>query len=303
MKIPEPITRAAHKLAFKTRKYSPEILTVTGVGLIVGGVVVACRQSYLYADAILEDHEYELGRIEATKEAVEVDADLVIEYTDRQIAIDTVRVNAKTAWEFTKIYAPAVMLVAGGVGCLLGAQGILKKRNAAITAAYNAVNAAFESYRGRVRKELGDEVDEHFMNGTPAEIRDPKTGKTVLKLDTGDQGIPSVSPYARFFDSSSPRWVKDPEYNLTFLNAQQRFANQKLRADGFLFLNDVYDALGIPRTQAGQVVGWIWHNDGRDFVDFGIYNMASEKARDFVNGYENIIRLDFNVDGYIVDQI
>ena len=73
-----------------------------------------------------------------------------------------------------------------------------------------------------------------------------------------------------------------------------------------MFLNDVYDALGIPRSKAGQVVGWIYDEknpNGDNFVDFGIYDLYKEGSRDFVNGYERTIWLDFNVDGPILDLI
>ena len=64
--------------------------------------------------------------------------------------------------------------------------------------------------------------------------------------------------------------------------------------------------LGIPRTQAGQIVGWIYdekHPIGDNKVDFGIYNTYNEANRNFVNGYERTILLDFNVDGNILDMI
>jgi hypothetical protein len=115
------------------------------------------------------------------------------------------------------------------------------------------------------------------------------------------------SEYARFFDETCEAWERDSEYNLMFLKSQQDFANNKLRAKGYLFLNDVYDALGIPRSKAGQAVGWMYkpdfQSDGDNYVDFGIYNVKRERNRDFVNGYEDAILLDFNVDGVIWDLI
>jgi hypothetical protein len=89
-----------------------------------------------------------------------------------------------------------------------------------------------------------------------------------------------------------------------FLRAQQQYANDKLRANGHLFLNEVYDMLGIPRTKAGQVVGWVYDAEnpiGDNYVDFGIYDIHRETVRNFVNGYERTILLDFNVDGNIWD--
>lgn len=122
----------------------------------------------------------------------------------------------------------------------------------------------------------------------------------------------SCSQYARFFDETSPYWYKNsglrendgPEMNLFFLRAQQNYANEKLKARGYLFLNEVYEMLGMPKTKAGQIVGWIYkenNTDGDNYVDFGIYR--TEKNAKFVNGYENSILLDFNVDGAIIDKM
>ena len=114
------------------------------------------------------------------------------------------------------------------------------------------------------------------------------------------------SDYARFFDVGNPNWEKDSEYNLMFLKRQQAYANDKLKANGYLFLNEVYDMLGIPKSKAGQVVGWIYdpeNGSGDNYVDFGIYNVNREAARDFVNGYERTILLDFNVDGNIWEKM
>lgn len=110
-----------------------------------------------------------------------------------------------------------------------------------------------------------------------------------------------VSPYAKFFNSSCTGWEKDPEYNMLFLRMCQQRANDMLRARGYIFLNEVYDMLGIPRTKAGQCVGWIYNPKnpvGDNYVDFGIY---VEQNQEFVNGYKNAILLDFNVDGNIMD--
>ena len=60
--------------------------------------------------------------------------------------------------------------------------------------------------------------------------------------------------------------------------------------------------LGIPKTKAGQVVGWVYdpeHPVGDNYVDFGLFDLDRERVRRFVNGDERNILLDFNVDGNI----
>lgn len=114
---------------------------------------------------------------------------------------------------------------------------------------------------------------------------------------------PSGSMYARFFDETCKGWSNDAELNRTFLECQQQFANDKLKANGYLFLNEVYDMLGMARTKKGCVVGWLYDEKnpvGDNYVDFDLFN---ERNRDFINGYKTIVLLDFNVDGNILDAI
>ena len=125
-----------------------------------------------------------------------------------------------------------------------------------------------------------------------------------------------LSGYARYFNENNMHWSEDPQYNMMFLRQNQNWANDKLISQGYLYLNDVYDALGFPKTKAGQVVGWVYdpnnNEHGDNYVDFGIYDLnvkgyrdemandtIAEETQDFVNGYRNSILLDFNVDGNI----
>lgn len=132
---------------------------------------------------------------------------------------------------------------------------------------------------------------------------DDRTSENLEIKRTNVEDKRSPSMYARFFDEGCPGWQKDSEYNLIFLKTQQVYANDLLRKRGHLFLNDIYDMLGIPRTKAGQVVGWVYDKDnpvGDNYIDFGIYD---ERNSNFVNGYEKNALLDFNVDGIILERI
>lgn len=116
----------------------------------------------------------------------------------------------------------------------------------------------------------------------------------------------NVSQYAKVFDDGCVRWTKDSEVNLIYLKEQQNYCNYLLKSKGHLFLNEVYDILGIPRTKAGAIVGWVYDEKnpiGDNFVDFGIYDTNDERNSDFINGYKSTAILDFNVDGNILDYI
>lgn len=147
------------------------------------------------------------------------------------------------------------------------------------------------------------EVDGNDVKiSTETEKETMKSTETTIEKEESDVK-PYVSDYARFFDESCTGWEKDAEYSLMFLNMQQNYANKKLHKQGHLFLNDVYQMLGIPKTKAGQIVGWIYdeeHPIGDNYVDFGIYDLRNTE---FVNGHETTALLDFNVDGNILEYI
>lgn len=130
---------------------------------------------------------------------------------------------------------------------------------------------------------------------------DIKTDKVIEKKERKKQC--ELSNYARWFDEGNPCWTKDSEYNLMFLKYQQNHCCDMLKFRGHLFLNDVYNQLGLPKTKAGQMIGWVYDEKkpaGDNFVDFDIFH---ERNADFINGYSNKCILDFNVDGNILDYI
>lgn len=116
----------------------------------------------------------------------------------------------------------------------------------------------------------------------------------------------TYSQYARVFDDGCTGWTRDAEYNLLFLRQQQTYANDLLKARGHVFLNEVYELLGIPKSKEGQIVGWVYEENnpiGDNHIDFGIYDCSTVAQRNFINGFERSVLLDFNVDGCILDRI
>ena len=300
----EKLMKTYKKVELKAIKHSPEILAGVGVVGVVGSLVMACKATTKLSD-ILEDSKEQLDKIK------EVAADPAYEekYSQDDAKKDTTITYVQTAMKVTKLYAPSVILCASSLGCLLASNNILKKRNAALSAAYMTVDKSFKEYRKRVADRFGEEVEKEIRYNIKAEeiTKVDEDGNEVtetVKIMDGTDDPNSYSDYARFFDESCAAWQNDAEYNLTFLKAQQQYANDLLKAKGRLFLNEVYRMLGIDETKAGQVVGWVYNPDnptGDNFVDFGIYNMQRERVRAFVNGYEPNILLDFNVDGVIWD--
>ena len=297
------------KIGIRLQKHSPEILVAVGVVGTVASAVLACKATTKVSD-ILEETKEKVDQVHAVVEDETISEET---YSNEDMKKDLAIIYVQSGIKLAKLYAPAIGLGVLSIASILTSHNILKKRNIALAAAYTAIDRGFKDYRKRVLEKFGQEVDKELKYGIATKtiseaVIDEETGKEkkVKNKTYVIEGIDGYSDYARFFDDGCAGWEKDPEYNLMFLRAQQQYANDLLVTNGYLFLNEVYDMLGIPRTKAGQVVGWVYdpeNNVGDNYVDFGIYDIRRQENRDFVNGYERSILLDFNVDGVILDLI
>lgn len=305
------VTRQANRLAMKAVKLSPEIMIVAGVAGTIAGMVMACKATAKAQDELKDNIE----EIEAIRETHENPPE---DYTDSDYGKDMFGAYVRMGVKAAKIYAPAITVTTLSLGSIIFSHRILCKRNLGLAAAYAALDRGFKEYRSRVKEELGVDSDQKFRYGlkdsvVEVDVDDGNGGtiketKVVPSIDIPDKpGCERYSIYARFFDETSTEWTKDPEYNMSFLHGCENMANAKLKARGFLFLNEVYEMLGLERSAAGQVVGWIYDPSDpfRDnYIDFNIYPEINRKANQaFVNGYERSILLDFNVDGDILSEM
>ena len=300
------LTRTFNRTGLKLQKHSPEILLVAGTVGVVASTVMACKAT-LKVEEIVDDAKQKIDTIHE----VAADPAMAEKYSEEDSKKNLAIVYTQTAVKFIKLYGPAVVIGVASLGCMIGSNRILNKRNAALAAAYAAVDKSFKEYRGRVIERFGEKMDKELRYNIKAqEVEETTTdenGNEVVTKKTIEVIDPNnYSQYAIIFDDGNEGWDPDPERTKYFLIQQQNWANERLKARGHLFLNEVYDLLGAKRTKAGAQVGWVYdeaNTFGDNFVDFGIFDTTRSKARDFVNGYEKVIVLDFNVDGYILDLI
>lgn len=302
LNIANSLTRTFHRTIFQVKKHSPEILIVTGVVGVVASAVMACKATLKVNDVLTEAKE-DISKIHecAERGCTPAGEDYTVEDSKKELTM----VYARTGVQFVKLYGPSLALGALSIGGILTSNNILRKRSVALAAAYTAVDKSFKEYRGRVVERFGEDLDRELKYNIKAKkiddvVVDEETGKEKKVKKTVEVAtIDDFSPYYRFYDDGCKGWTKDPQKNLTFLKQVQSYANDLLQIRGHLFLNEVYDMLGIPHSSAGQLVGWIYDEKnphGANYVDFGLCNIYREKTRDFVNGIENVIILDFNVD-------
>lgn len=280
--IPASVSQTVFRTALILKKQAPNIMFGAGLTGVVTSTVLACRATLKLADELPEMKE------EVQKAKSIADANPGDQEKQRKVFMTYGTNTGRVA----ELYAPALVIGSVSVAALTGSHVVLTRRNTNLIAAYAAVSKAYDEYRSRVRAEHGDEKELHIYHAAE---------------NKGTQKAPEVhadpnrwSPYARFFDEGSVEFQKNPEMNKLYIQCQQTYANELLRVRGHLFLNEVYDSLGLQRSRAGAVVGWIISDTGDNYVDFGVFEAVNS---DFVNGFEPRALLDFNVDGVIYDKI
>ena len=271
------------KLFYKAKK--PTIYIAIGIGCGLGAIVTACVATTKLND-VVDEHKSKADFIKSNTEEHERGKELLPVYLN-------------TAKNLTLMYAPSAALEALSICLIVAAHNELLRRNAALAAAYMAVSESFKKYRERVAEDLGVEKEKEYYYGTKKLVEKTDENTDVPALDTN-----CLSIYAKVFDARNPNHHKDPKQSLLFLRCAQTTCNDILHSKGHLFLNEVYDMLGFPRTDFGQYVGWVDNPEagGDCFVDFGIYNAPNNTFTngDFLEGDEFNAILDFNVDGDIM---
>ncbi len=298
IKIPSAVSSRVVRQVLIGKKHSPTILFAGGVVGMVATTVTACRAT-LKVEEVLVDLQ---KNVSVAKEVATLGRE---DYTETDLKKDLAVIYIRGSVKLVKMYAPSIILGGLSIAALTGSHKILSSRNAGLAAAYAAIEKGFNEYRARVVDEYGVDKDRELRYGTETNtiVTEDANGPKKTKVKTVSIG--GVSIYAKLFDEGNQNWSPMPEYNVMFIRAQQNYANDRLRAKGHLFLNDVYDMLGFERTPPGAVTGWLWDKgSGDDYIDFGVFNDASlQRFHDFVTGREGAVLLDFNVDGTIWDKI
>jgi hypothetical protein len=294
------LTRNLARQALKLRKHSPVLLFGAGIVGVIGTAILASKAT-LKLDEALKETRNLLDDVN--------NAEITTNYSASDQTQDRLYIYIRATTKMVRLYAPAIGVGVLTVGALTGSHVVLSRRNVAMTAAYAALDKGWREYRQRVVDQYGIDKDRELRYNLQ-DHKIAKDGPEGVELQTIKQiGDASCSVYARMFDEAcgSRSWSRDPGYNQLFLSAQQNYANDLLKARGYVFLNDVYEMLGLSHTSAGQIVGWIYNpsgdHGGDNYIDFGIFDGDRHSGMRFVKGYADSILLDFNVDGIIWDKI
>jgi len=292
------IPSALAKPVLRVKQHSPKIMLATGIVGVVGAGVLACKSTLKLSEVLEEAENVKLSRTVAFEsgQLVENKDGKPSAYTEAEYNKDLIKIKVTAVLQIAKLYAPAIAVAAVSISLITAAHVVQSRRAAAMTAAYAGLKEGYDRLRQNIVDKYGVEEEAKLRHGVVVheEVVADKDGKT--KINPTDKAA-GYSAYARLFTEGNVNWTPNADNNWFFLTSQQRYWNDKLQSDGFVFLNDIYYALGLPKTKAGQVVGWVaGEKNGDGYIDFGI----SDSLKNFFTDGEGSVWVDFNVDGEVL---
>lgn len=303
------VTRTANSFGMFLSKHAPHILITGGLISMGAGVVSAAMET----SAASENEELDT-QLKAwstiTSETV----------PDKKVYISAKGIlGAKIAKNFLYAYRKTILFTACGGALIISGHAIQTRRYTGLIAAYSAVDRAFKNYKAGVAEVFGSEGVKKMQNWV-----NEKSQGNISPEEAGDDhpivkdleelkamgirphriDIEGLSPYARVYGPGCEDWEGSREHDELMLTTTQSYFNDRLVARGHVFLNEVYDALGISRTPAGAVVGWTYDRNGDNFVDLRIGDFIDDLVGDgdTTEIYRSWI-IDPNVQGVIWDLI
>lgn len=149
----------------------------------------------------------------------------------------------QTCW---RCYAPAFITGVLGAACLIGANSMNLRKNAALAAAYALSETNFKEYREKTLEEVGEKKEEKIRNAVAEEkiTKNPVNTSTVLETGNGD---------TLCYDAICGRYFKS---SIEKLKSALNELNVFLTEDGTASLNDYYELIGLPEGGLGYDLGW-----------------------------------------------
>lgn len=204
------------KIMFQKR--SPEILTGIGIAGMITTTVLAVRATPK-AMVLIEEEKKKHKKKLQKKEVV------------------------KVSW---KLYIPAFVTGTTSICCIIAAASVNTKRKAALATAYTLAMSDLKDYKSKVLSTIGEKKEKEVRDAIAKDKLDknPAVADKVIATGHGDT-LCYDSWNGRYFESSM-EWIKHAENEL----------NRQLLDEGSVSLNDLYYAIGLDETKAGDILGW-----------------------------------------------
>lgn len=265
------LSKIAKSVRTAMKKHSPEILTGIGIAGMVTTVIMAVRATPKALMLIEEEKRHR--NCELLDEAEKSGQDNCNQVTRLQ-SLEVV----KTTW---KCYIPAAVTGIMSVVCLIGANSVNVRRNAALATAYALSESALKEYQEKVIETIGEKKEKTVRDTIAKDKIDnnPVSNREVIITGKGD---------TLCFDAISGRYFKS---DIDKLKKAENEMNRQMREEMYISLNDFYYEIGLNNIKIGEDLGW-YIDDG--YIDL---NFSSQLADDgtpcLVINYQVSPRYDF----------
>lgn len=233
------------------KRNAPTILTVAGsVGVVTTSVMAA----------------------KATPKAVR----LLEEAKEEKGAELTKREKVKIAGP---VYIPTIIMGAGTLACIFGANILNKRHQAALVSAYAMLDSSYKEYRQKLKELYGEEAHEKIVDAIAIEKAEDIYVRNAYMCGTCDlTSDDSCSDPVLFYDEHSGRFFESTIEQV--INAEYHL-NRNYILRGYSFLNEFYEFLGIEETEYGSVLGWTPTDDGEYWIEFNHRKAIGKDGKEF----------------------
>lgn len=230
-------------------KHSPEILTGIGIAGMITTTILAVKATPK-ALILIEEEKRKQNR-ELLEEAKQNNSENCAR-VDRLKPLEAVKV----AW---KPYVPAAVTGIISIGCMVGANSVHARRNAALATAYQISSTALSEYKEKVVETIGEKKEKS--------VQDKVAQERVNKRPVGTTGdvIITGTGTTLCFD---PQFGKYFESDIETIRAAVNSINYEMLQNEYASINDFYCELGIDPIAIGDELGWNIGRDGKMDVDF-----------------------------------
>lgn len=157
--------------------------------------------------------------------------------------------------EVAPLYIPMAISGAASIACLIASHNIEAKRLAAVSTLYSLTARELASYKGKIRKELGNKKADLIESEADGEIM----REHDIDVDPGLRQDGDMLCYdwlsGRYFYASPAR-----------IDAVENTLNRRLIQEMFINLNEMYDEFDISRIGIGDEIGWTLDDDMISFT-------------------------------------
>lgn len=230
---------AFNKLKVFADKNSPSILTGLAVAGVISTAVMAIKATPKAEKLLLQAKIAKMDSIEYDKIAEHPEIVLQDTPLPDLTALETLRIVGTT-------YGPTALMGAATIGCILGANSINLKRNAALAASYALTSDTLRDYKTKTKELLGEKKEQKIADATTGEKvkRNPMSTDKLVRTGRGD---------TLCYEPLSGRYfLSDIEYIRKIINDM----NVMLINQSFITINELYYALDLPETKIGDEIGW-----------------------------------------------